>query len=124
MSQVRFPQLRSNVIDAISMIAYARDWDYWQRQAYYKEYFPGLCIEILYDIAEVFPDPDLQVGSILYGGEVAVLHDLYIAFDKLVDDYGAEEGAKQIRDPRWPKAEQAALAALEEMLRAPLDRGD
>lgn len=112
---VRYPEMRGRVRDAVEMIAHACDTDYWLHEKHYTSYPPSLCIEILYDVNVVFPDPEYLVGAAIYGDEVTAFKRLLVEYDPVVEAYDANDGAGHVRDPRWPAVEVAARDVLRQM---------
>lgn len=113
---VRYPYMRSNVLSAVTIIAHARDENYWTSEKHFSSYFPGLCIEILYDLCDVFPRPIDAVGTVICANEVSAFNGLFVLYDPLVDDCEVNDGEGQTGDPRWPAAEAAARDVMGKMI--------
>jgi hypothetical protein len=121
MSEVRFPQMRAEVIDAVRALA---DPEY-QRRVWIRrelpqpDYYDDLTvnIHILYDDTRVLEEPADTIGDVLRSpGEAAALAPLAQQLDALFERYGTDLGDEEYLDtPEWPgvvRAAQSALAAL------------
>lgn len=121
MSEVRFPQMRAEVIDAVRALA---DPEYqrrvWIRQELPQpDYYDDLTvnIHILYDDTRVLEEPAGTVGDVLRSGdEAAAMVPLARQLDAVFDRYGTDLGDEEyLNTPEWPdvvRAAQTALAAL------------
>lgn len=121
MSEVRFPQMRAEVIDAVRALA---DPEYQQRvwirrelpqPDYYDDF--TLNIHILYDDTRVLEEPAGTVGDVLRSAEEATaLAPLARQLDALFDRYGTDLSDEEyLATPEWAgvvRAAQTALAAL------------
>lgn len=123
MSEVRFPQMRNEIVQAVKALA-DRDyqWSVWVR----RELPPGRYdefthrIHILYDDTQVLEDPDNAVGVYLRNTEEAdVMRTLGSAIDSLFDDLGTELSDEEyLRAPGWTAVVDAATDALKVLERA------
>ncbi|MRH88971.1 hypothetical protein GFY24_16215 [Nocardia sp. SYP-A9097] len=117
MSKVRFPYMRSAVIDAVATLA---DPQYQQRvwidnvspdPAFFDDLDAN--IHVLYDDCRVLPNPQDMVGEVLIAGdEVTRLRALGAVLDRLIDRLGNAEDREYLADPEWPAAVQAARETL------------
>jgi hypothetical protein len=121
MSEVRFPQMRDEVVGAVQALA---DPEYQQRvwirhelpqPDYYDDF--TLNIHILYDDTRVLEVPDETVGDVLRSpAEAAAMAPLAQRIDALFERYGTDLSDQEYLDtPEWPaivRAAQTALATL------------
>ena len=118
MSDVRFPEMRKEVVGVLAALA---DRDYQQRvwidRIYPKEgFFDDLTLNInlLYDM--VLPNPETSLYTVLLNqDEVDSLSRLESFLGPLVSDLGDASDARYLSDPRWEQIVSAAKTALSSM---------
>jgi hypothetical protein len=117
MSDIRFPDMRNEIVRAVKALADPEyQWSAWVR----RELPPGRYdefthrIHILYDDTQVLEDPECAVGVYLRSVEEAnVMRKLASAIDTLFDDLGTELSDEQyLRAPGWAAVVDAAKEAL------------
>lgn len=118
MSDVRFPEMRSEVIGAVHALA---DRDY-QRRVWVEQEYPNagyfddltLNVNILYDDTKVLEDPSSTIGTCLRTtDEAEAMRLLAEALDAVFEEKGMDlSDAEYIADPRWDAVVEAAGAAL------------
>ncbi|MGC4760883.1 SCO4402 family protein [Micromonospora trifolii] len=117
MSEVRFPDLRNEIVRAVKALADpAYQWSAWVR----RELPPGRYdefthrIHILYDDTAVLEDPNAAIGIYLRSQEEAdAMRNLAQTLDVLFDECGMElPDEAYLRAPGWPAVVQAANRAL------------
>lgn len=116
MTEVRYPQLRAQVRDAVSSFA---DPAY-QRRVWIERTYPtptfyddlAMNVATLFDDVVVLPDPAPAVGAVLHADEVAPLRALGEALEPLVEELRDADDATWLDDPRWPVVVDAAAGAL------------
>jgi hypothetical protein len=118
MTEVRFPQMRADAVDAVRSLA---DPDHQQRVWLRREYpqpgyFDDLTtnITILYDDTRVLEDPAATVGAVLRSDrEAAALAPLAEALDKMFAEMGTScDDASYLNSAHWPAVVEAARSAL------------
>lgn len=115
--QVRFPEMRAEVIDAIRSLADRdRQQRYWIRQEFPSEgYFEdlGLNVNILYDDTGVLREPSSRLGSVLASDEeVTALRLLAEELNPIIDKLGNQPDSAYLRDPAWQNVIDRAASAL------------
>jgi len=114
-SVIRYPGMRQQVLSAIDALA---DPEYQQRvwirrelphPDYYDEL--DLNVHILFDDAQVLPDPASAVGVLLHPDEVEPLGALGTVLDPLIDELDDQPDAVYLGHPRWGEVVRAAEAA-------------
>ncbi|WP_244933197.1 SCO4402 family protein [Micromonospora tulbaghiae] len=117
MSEVRFRDLRNEMVRAVKALADpAHQWSAWVRRELppggYDEFTHR--IHILYDDTQVLEDPDAAIGIYLRSQEEAdALRGLAQALDSLFDECGTElPDEAYLRAPGWPAVVEAANRAL------------
>ncbi|MFC0027953.1 hypothetical protein ACFFMM_00245 [Micromonospora chaiyaphumensis] len=117
MSEVRFPAMREEIVQAVRALAdHEYQWSAWVR----RELPPGQYdefthrIHILYDDTQVLEDPGAAVGIYLRSQEEAIaMQRLAAAIDALFDELGTElSDESYLRARRWPAIVTAAREAL------------
>jgi hypothetical protein len=123
MSDVEFPAMRREVLDALAALA---DAEYQQRVWVRREY-PRLDffddvkarVNALYDDCQVLPAPESRLWTVLLpGDELNRLRALDRVFSPLIDELGAAPDAAYLADPRWADVTKAAGGALAAMVLA------
>lgn len=121
MTQVRYPEMRREVVNALTSLsdpAYQRR--VWIERDHPREgYFDDLTltVNILYDM--VLPDADTRLGSVLVSArEVDTLRLLERVLGQLITDLGDAPDSRYLSDPRWGGVVDAARSALAAMTRA------
>ncbi|MFF2552042.1 hypothetical protein ACFVUS_13645 [Nocardia sp. NPDC058058] len=123
MSKVRFPYMRSAVIDAVATLA---DPQY-QRRVWIDRILPDPAlvddldanIHVLYDDCRVLPDPDDMIGDVLIAGdEITRLRALGAVLDPLIERLGDSADAHYLADAHWPAVVAAARDALPALILA------
>lgn len=118
MTDVRFPQMRAEVVEAVRALA---DPDYqeqvWLRREYPRPgYFDDLSTNIttLYDDTRVLEDPYRTVGSVLRSGhEAAALEPLAAVLDAMFADLGTDaDDSTYLLSEHWPKVVAVAREAF------------
>jgi hypothetical protein len=118
MTDVRFPQMRAEAVDAVRSLA---DPDHQQRVWLRREYpqpgyFDDLTtnITILYDDTRVLEDPAATVGTVLRSErEVTALAPLAEALNAMFADLGTDrDDASYLKSSHWPEVVSAARVAL------------
>lgn len=115
MTEVRYPQLRDEVIAALRSLASRTHqrlrWGVVQDGvAYYEDL--TLVVNVLYDDAQVLPVPQRAVGSVIYDNEVSALSEVNAALAPLLDELGEAPDEVYTSDERWPAVLAAAGSAL------------
>ncbi|MGH9214608.1 MAG: SCO4402 family protein [Acidimicrobiales bacterium] len=119
---VKFPAMRREVMRALAALA---DQPY-QQQVWFghkyphEDYFDDLtvCVHILYDDAQVLPEPSSRVGSVLLDGdELARLRQLGAVLDVLLESHGDAPDVEYLSDLRWANVARSAGLALAAMVR-------
>ena len=116
-TQVQFPEMRAEVIDAIRSLADRdRQERYWIRQEFPSEgYFEdlGLKVNIIYDDTGVLREPSSRLGSILASDEeVTALRRLAEELNPIIDRLGDQPDAAYLQDPAWQNVIDRAASAL------------
>jgi hypothetical protein len=121
LSDVRFPDMRSNVISAIYALANRehqhRVWieRTYPREGYYDDF--TLNLNVLYDDTLVLDDPAATLGTVLRSqDEVVAMGTLAAAIDNLLRQEGdGKADADYMASPLWDAVVRSALAAYEIM---------
>lgn len=126
MNDVRFPEMRSEVIGAVLALA---DREY-QRRVWVERQYPDpdyyddltLNVNILYDDTKVLEDPVSTIGTCLRTvNEAEAMRKLAVALDQVFEEKGTDlSDAEYIADVRWDAVVEAACTALH-VLRMPDD---
>lgn len=120
MTDVRYPEMRKSVIEALESFA---DPDY-QRRVWINHEFPqenfyddlDVNVSILYDDCVVVPDPRSRIGTVLVDGpEVGRLIELDQVLGPMIRRLGNAPDAIYLGDSEWPLVVAAARAALAAM---------
>lgn len=112
---VEFPNMRAEVIGALRALS---DTDHqrgkWGKYESGVPYYDDLDmnVHVLYDDAQVLPDPDSAVPSVLHESEISAMHAVDAALGQLIRDLGDRPDAEYLSDPRWPAVVRAAGEAL------------
>ena len=123
MTEVEFPYMRLNVVDALeSLAASGRDGANWQFDPERPNYYDDLTlnVHILYDDTAVLPDPSHTVGSVLFREDVAALEALGDILTPLIDELGEAPDSVYLSSPQWDEVLAAAQFALNDLT----SRGD
>lgn len=113
--KVEFPSMRAEVIDALRALS-----DPKHQRAKWGKYESGVPyyddldvnVHILYDDAQVLPDPESAVPGLLYDSEVLALQAVDAVLGQLIQDLGDRPDAEYLADPRWQVVVRAAGEAL------------
>lgn len=117
MSDIRFPEMRHEIVRAVKALADpVYQWSAWIR----RELPPGEYdefthrIHILYDDTQVLEDPDAVIGIYLRSQKEAdAMRYLAQAIDSLFDELGTDLSDEEyLRSPGWAAIVDAAGAAL------------
>ncbi len=120
MTNVRYPEMRRSVIEALASFA---DPDY-QRRVWINREFPqenfyddlDVNVSILYDDCVVVPDPRSRIGTVLVDGpEIDRLIELDQVLGPMIRRLGNAPDATYLADSEWPLVVAAARAALAAM---------
>lgn len=110
---IEYPDLRSEVVAAVRMLASARE------ERFLIDSGPradlDYCIHILFDDTYAMSNPRAAVGVILFENEVGDLESLRDAFSPLINDLGNVDDDAYLADPRWGKVQAAASNAAIQM---------
>jgi hypothetical protein len=112
---VEFPSMRAEVIGALRALS-----DPEHQRGTWGKYEPGvpyyddldMNVHILYDDAQVLPDPESAVSSLLYESEVSALQAVDAVLGRMIQDLGDRPDAEYLSDPRWSAVVRAAGDAL------------
>lgn len=110
---IKYPELRSEVVDAVRMLASARESRFALANGPRGDL--DYCVHILFDDTYAMSDPLAAVGVILFENEVASLEALRDVLGPLIDELGDVEDETYLADPRWSKVEAAANSAATQM---------
>lgn len=112
---VEFPNMRAEVIGALRALS-----DTEHQRAKWGKYESGvpyyddldMNVHVLYDDAQVLPDPESAVPSVLHESEVSAMHAVGAVLCQMIQDLGDRPDAEYLSDPRWPAVVRAAGEAL------------
>lgn len=115
---IRYPELRLEVIEALRSLSdprHQRAW--WGRVEEGVNYFDDLTlnVHVLYDDAQVLPDPTTAVPDLLNEAEVPAMRAVGEALGPMIEELGSAPDAVYTADPRWSAVLQCADAALTAM---------
>lgn len=120
MSELKFPSMRDEVIDAVRALsdrAYQkREWGR-SRDAGGRYDDLDMNVHILYDDTRVLPDPSAQVDTVLFAEDVPPLRALEGVLGPLIDELGDVPDREYLADPRWNSVLVLAARAADEMSR-------
>lgn len=117
MSEIEFPYVRDQVIDALQSLASARRQERWgvveEGVNYYDDL--DLVVHVLYDDASVLPRPGESVGTIIYLEEVPAFSTLGDIFSAMIADLGDVKDEVYLADSRWNRVMECAASVLQVM---------
>lgn len=122
---VEFPSMRAEVIGALRALSDPEHqrvtWGkYESGVSYYDDL--DMNVHILYDDAQVLPDPESAVPSLLYESEVSALQAVHAVLGQMIQDLGDSPDAEYLSDARWADVVRAAREALAVMKTSGEDR--
>ncbi|GAB3511062.1 SCO4402 family protein [Amycolatopsis cihanbeyliensis] len=118
MTQVRFPGMRTVVVEAVEHLADAEyQQQVWVRKEHPHEQMPYTtddAVHALYDDTSVFEEPEHAVGNVLRNKEEAeALQPLKRALDTVFDELGTDlDDAEYATAPQWAVVVATARSAL------------
>jgi hypothetical protein len=115
MTDVKFPDMRREVISALRSLADPEHQRLrWGRVEEGVDYYDDLTlnVHILYDDTQVLPSPETAVPAVLHQSEAPALQALDAVLGPLLDDLGEQPDSEFLADPRWPRVVEAARHAL------------
>ncbi|MEU6831521.1 hypothetical protein ABZ894_22975 [Nocardia beijingensis] len=123
MSEVRYPDLRRYVINAVAALS---DLQYQQRvwiernnprENYYDDLDTN--IHTLYDDYRILPEPESALDDILVDGdEVERLRTLGRVLGPIIDELGDAPDTQYLSHPNWPAVIRAAGTSLSALVLA------
>ena len=113
---VQFPAMRRDVMSALAALA---DEQYQQFVWLGQGEWPGhaadlqLAVNVLFDDAQVLPEPSTRVGTVLVEGhEISRLRELGSLLNGMLERHARDADQDVVDDPDWDRVRDAASRAL------------